>query len=280
MTRQRTSLACVALLLMAIHRQQPHLAAGPGRSRRSALPAHLADTGLFDSAAPRRGSRPTGRSRRSIRSGPTGPRSAGGSTSRRARPSTRATRAAGSSPWAPGSGRSSALPAGASRPASCGKRQPAAGSPAATCGTRMGPMRCSRDDGVAGAIEIVPGRQHNIPSRADCAACHGTTRAPLGFNPLQLSNDRDPNAIHGEPLTPEMITLQTLVDEGLLTGPRGRGAGSASDRPPAIRRRAPCSATCRQLRRLPQRRRPDLGPRAFVRLRGPHGRRRRYRTHE
>jgi mono/diheme cytochrome c family protein len=71
---------------------------------------------------------------------------------------------------------------------------------------------------VAGAIEIVPGRQHNIPSGADCAACHGTSREPLGFNPLQLSNDRDPNAIHGEPLAREMITLQTLIDERRLTG--------------------------------------------------------------
>jgi mono/diheme cytochrome c family protein len=69
---------------------------------------------------------------------------------------------------------------------------------------------------MTGAVEIVPGRHHNIPSDADCAACHGTTRAPLGFNPLQLSDDRDPNAIHGEPLTKEMVTVRTLVDEGVL----------------------------------------------------------------
>ena len=72
--------------------------------------------------------------------------------------------------------------------------------------------------GVAGAVEIAPGRQHNIPSRTDCAACHGEERRPLGFNPLQLSDDRDPNAIHGEPLTPDMVTLRTLFDEGLLIG--------------------------------------------------------------
>ena len=76
----------------------------------------------------------------------------------------------------------------------------------------------AESDGVAGAMQIAPGRQHNIPSRSDCAACHGEARRPLGFNPLQLSDDRDPNAIHGEPLTPDMVTLQTLFDEGLITG--------------------------------------------------------------
>jgi len=73
-------------------------------------------------------------------------------------------------------------------------------------------------DGVTGATEIAPGRQHHVPSRSDCATCHGESRRPLGFNPLQLSTDRDPNAIHGEPLTPDMVTLQTLFDEGLITG--------------------------------------------------------------
>jgi hypothetical protein len=77
-------------------------------------------------------------------------------------------------------------------------------------------------DGVAGAAQIAPGRQHDIPSRSDCAACHGESRRPLGFNPLQLSDDRDPNAIHGEPLAADMVTLNTLFDEGLL-----KGAGSA-----------------------------------------------------
>src|SRR5204862_535183 len=39
---------------------------------------------------------------------------------------------------------------------------------------------------------------------------------PLGFNALQLSTDRDPNAIHGEPLAPGMTTLATLVTDGLM----------------------------------------------------------------
>jgi hypothetical protein len=37
---------------------------------------------------------------------------------------------------------------------------------------------------------------------------------------LQLSTDRDPNAIHGEPLPTGALTLRTLVDERLLTPAR------------------------------------------------------------
>jgi len=81
------------------------------------------------------------------------------------------------------------------------------------------------EEGVADVVEVATGRRHNIPSRTDCTAFHGTTRAgpstssgqgPLGFNPLQLSPDRDPNAIHGEPLGPGMITLKELVEEHRL----------------------------------------------------------------
>ena len=72
-------------------------------------------------------------------------------------------------------------------------------------------------DGIPGFVEVAAGKRHSIPSRTDCNACHGSTRpVPLGFTALQLSTDRDPNAIHGEPLRPGMVTLQTLVDEGLL----------------------------------------------------------------
>ena len=72
--------------------------------------------------------------------------------------------------------------------------------------------------GVRGVVEVAPGRRHSIPSRADCAACHGTPGRPLGFAALQLSPDRDPNAIHGEPLSSEMLTLETLLREGRLEG--------------------------------------------------------------
>ena len=46
MTRQRASVACLALLLMVARQQQPHLAAAPG-SGDPTLPTHLAETGLF-----------------------------------------------------------------------------------------------------------------------------------------------------------------------------------------------------------------------------------------
>jgi hypothetical protein len=73
-------------------------------------------------------------------------------------------------------------------------------------------------EGARAVAEIAPGKSHSIPAVVDCAACHGTTRpGPLGFNALQLSTDRDPNAIHGEPLAPGMATLATLNAAGLLS---------------------------------------------------------------
>ena len=73
------------------------------------------------------------------------------------------------------------------------------------------------DDGVPNIVELAPGRRHSIPSVEDCRACHDSARTEvLGFGVLQLSNDRDPNAPHAEPLMPEMVTLQTLMDEALL----------------------------------------------------------------
>jgi mono/diheme cytochrome c family protein len=232
MTRQRTSLAYVALLLMVIHRQQPHLAASPGAEpvNLAALPLHLADTGLFTPGSTdvvAAGNRPFS---------PQYPLWTDGATKRR---------------WV-------YLPEGTSIDASDARRwefpvgtrfwkefsfagrrvetrvlwkaSPGGWLAGSYVWNQDGTDAVLTSDGMAGAIEIVPGRQHNVPSGADCAACHGTSRGPLGFNPLQLSNDRDPNAIHGEPLTREMITLQTLIDEQRLT----RNAGSWRKVPPRI----------------------------------------------
>jgi mono/diheme cytochrome c family protein len=92
------------------------------------------------------------------------------------------------------------------------------------------------DDGIPGAVEVAPGRRYSIPSRAECQTCHGTARfGPLGFNELQLSPDRDPNAIHGEPLAPGMLTLRTLIDEQLLSP----GRADLAARPPRIRASSP-----------------------------------------
>jgi mono/diheme cytochrome c family protein len=75
--------------------------------------------------------------------------------------------------------------------------------------------------GIPGAAELTGGKRHDIPGQTDCQACHGTTQfGPLGFNALQLSTDRDPNAIHGEPLAPGMITLATLEAEKRLSPSR------------------------------------------------------------
>ena len=78
------------------------------------------------------------------------------------------------------------------------------------------------EQGLRGVAEIAPGRRHAIPSRTDCAACHGDddSMAPLGFTALQLSTDRDPNAIHAEPPAQGMVTLDTLRAGGILPASR------------------------------------------------------------
>jgi hypothetical protein len=88
------------------------------------------------------------------------------------------------------------------------------------------------EQGAVTDVDVTPGRPHIIPSRTDCLACHGTERTgPLGFNALQLSTDRDPNAIHGEALSAAMLTLRDLVGERRLHPAR---AEWLSD-PPRIR---------------------------------------------
>ncbi|HET7698260.1 MAG TPA: hypothetical protein VFK57_21270 [Vicinamibacterales bacterium] len=90
--------------------------------------------------------------------------------------------------------------------------------------------------GIPGAADLGGGKRHDIPGEIDCQACHGTTRSgPLGFNALQLSTDRDPDAIHGEPLAPGMITLATLEQEGRLSPARPELVAA----PPRIRAASP-----------------------------------------
>jgi hypothetical protein len=103
------------------------------------------------------------------------------------------------------------------------------------------------DTGIADAAEVAPadvaqgkpGKRHTIPGVADCRSCHDSARTEiLGFDALNLSDDRDPNAPHAETLTNEMITLRTLTEENLIypkrpdliaTPPR-IAAGSATER--------------------------------------------------
>jgi hypothetical protein len=74
------------------------------------------------------------------------------------------------------------------------------------------------DRGLPNHYEIAPGVRHDIPGVNDCKACHeGHGRdVVLGFNALELSPDRDPNAPNAEPFVPGMINLKTLLDEGRL----------------------------------------------------------------
>jgi hypothetical protein len=86
--------------------------------------------------------------------------------------------------------------------------------------------------GVPDVVEVTPGRWISIPSRTDCTACHGTKPpVPLGVNALQLSPDRDPNALHGEAIGPDALTAVQLANEGLLAHARK----DLAQKPPRIR---------------------------------------------
>ena len=92
------------------------------------------------------------------------------------------------------------------------------------------------DSGLADAAPIAPGKQHSIPSVTECRSCHDSARTEiLGFSALQLSDDRDPNALHAEPLSAEMMTLRTLVADNLIS-PRQAGFLAA---PPRIEAGSP-----------------------------------------
>jgi hypothetical protein len=85
-------------------------------------------------------------------------------------------------------------------------------------------------------VEVAPGKGHSIPGVADCLACHTSQDTPvLGFNALQLSDDRDPLAPHAEPLPPGALTLRSLDGDGWLDPPRP----DLVARPPRIREREP-----------------------------------------
>ena len=95
------------------------------------------------------------------------------------------------------------------------------------------------ETGLPDVAEVAPGKRHAIPGIADCRSCHDSARTEiLGFDALNLSDDRDPNAPHVETLTKEMITLRTLTEENLIypkrqeliTAPPRIAARSADER--------------------------------------------------
>ncbi|HEX5057900.1 MAG TPA: hypothetical protein VFV99_01015 [Kofleriaceae bacterium] len=67
--------------------------------------------------------------------------------------------------------------------------------------------------------EVAPGVRHQVPAEGECHACHGNGATPvLGFSALQLSPDRDPNALHSEQPAPGSLDLNALVAAKLVLG--------------------------------------------------------------
>ena len=90
--------------------------------------------------------------------------------------------------------------------------------------------------GRRGAHPLEGGRSHAIPGVTDCKVCHQGGRSEvLGFSAIQLSPQRDPDALHAD--ASSGIDLDALAERGLLVGlPASRreapriGAASALER--------------------------------------------------
>jgi hypothetical protein len=73
------------------------------------------------------------------------------------------------------------------------------------------------EKGKPGAADLGGGRSHFIPSLVECKSCHqGYISEVLGFSALQLSPDRDPNAVHAEPMPEPGVDLNYLVKNKLI----------------------------------------------------------------
>ncbi|HET7525615.1 MAG TPA: hypothetical protein VFK10_06700, partial [Burkholderiaceae bacterium] len=71
--------------------------------------------------------------------------------------------------------------------------------------------------GIALNLIEAPLGRYDVPSRADCTACHEGTATPvLGFSALQLSPDRDALAAHAQASRPDDVDLRVLTARGLL----------------------------------------------------------------
>jgi hypothetical protein len=87
------------------------------------------------------------------------------------------------------------------------------------------------EEGQPNAYPLGGGLAHSIPSINDCKACHeGRSTRVLGFSALQLSPDRDPNALHAEPMPAPGVELNYLVKHKLLK----RFPRALLDTPPRI----------------------------------------------
>ncbi|WP_418316023.1 hypothetical protein [Piscinibacter sakaiensis] len=86
------------------------------------------------------------------------------------------------------------------------------------------------------SVDGAPGGKYQVPSQADCRACHEGAAVPvLGFSALQLSADRDPNALHVSAPDLAAVDLRALVARGWLRGLPQR----LLDEPPRIAANTP-----------------------------------------
>ena len=75
------------------------------------------------------------------------------------------------------------------------------------------------ETGARHVAESRPGVPYDLPGVVECRACHESGLAPiLGFSALQLSSDRDPNALHA--ITPDAgsLDLDELLRRGWIRG--------------------------------------------------------------
>jgi hypothetical protein len=71
--------------------------------------------------------------------------------------------------------------------------------------------------GIRNHVEVRPGVKVSIPAEVECRACHESGGTPvLGFNALQLSDDRDPLALHAKPLGEASLTLRRMNAAAML----------------------------------------------------------------
>jgi len=90
--------------------------------------------------------------------------------------------------------------------------------------------------GIRNHAEIGGGARHSIPSQAECRSCHESGGTPvLGFNALQLSDERDLLAPHQKPLKATSLTISRLERFGLLHPRRP----DLVENPPRIEARSP-----------------------------------------
>ncbi|MFO0747385.1 MAG: hypothetical protein U1F43_17210 [Myxococcota bacterium] len=92
------------------------------------------------------------------------------------------------------------------------------------------------EGGLRDVAPLPGGKHHSIPGTDDCRACHEAgPSVVLGFNALQLSDDRDPLAPHAEPLAPGMLTVRSLSQAGRLSPARPEWVAT----PPRIQASSP-----------------------------------------